>query len=43
MLNNFEGVFHDNNYRIRGFGMRMHPIYKILKMHKGMDLACMEI
>ena len=22
-----------------GFGMRMHPIYKILKMHKGMDFT----
>ena len=23
-----------------GFGMRMHPIYKVEKMHKGMDFAC---
>ena len=22
-----------------GFGMRMHPIYKIIKMHQGMDFT----
>ncbi|MDJ1484159.1 peptidoglycan DD-metalloendopeptidase family protein [Cytophagaceae bacterium YF14B1] len=23
-----------------GFGMRMHPIYKVMKMHTGVDFAC---
>ena len=25
---------------LSGFGMRMHPIFKHLKMHKGMDFTC---
>jgi len=25
---------------LSGFGMRMHPIFKRLKMHKGMDFTC---
>jgi murein DD-endopeptidase MepM/ murein hydrolase activator NlpD len=23
-----------------GYGMRMHPIYKVMKMHTGVDFAC---
>ncbi len=30
----------DLNRMASGFGMRMHPIYKVKKMHLGMDFSC---